>query len=78
MHQIVIVCMAEKIEIILNGEAMQVLAEWTANDLVEGLDLRGKRVALELNGDIISHNRWREATLSSGDRVEIVHFVGGG
>ncbi len=70
--------MTEKIEIILNGEEIQIPMEWTVTDLVEDLKLVGQQVAVELNGQIVSRDRWQEETLVSGDRVEVVHFVGGG
>ena len=70
--------MPEKIEIILNGEERNISTKWTVNDLVEDLELVGKQVAVELNGQILSRDRWQEKTLASADRVEVVHFVGGG
>ena len=50
----------------------------TVADLVEALAMQADRVALERNGEIVSRESWRETLLSNGDRVEIVHFVGGG
>ena len=70
--------MTEKLEIILNGEGTKIPMEWTVTDLVEDLELVGKQVAVELNGQIVSRDRWQEETLVSGDRIEVVHFVGGG
>ena len=70
--------MPERIEIILNGEEMRISTEWRVNDLVEDLELVGRQVAVELNGQIVRRDRWQEEALASGDRVEIVHFVGGG
>ena len=70
--------MADKIEIILNGEGRKISPEWTVNDLIQDLELVGKQVAVELNGQIISRDRWQGEDLASGDRVEVVHFVGGG
>ena len=70
--------MAEKIEIIVNGKQTKILTTWTIKDLVQDLDLVGNQVAVELNRQIISRDRWPEQSLGSGDRVEIVHFVGGG
>jgi len=70
--------MPEKIEIILNGEGTQISTEWTLTDLVQDLELVGQQVAVELNGRIVSRNQWQEETLVSGDRIEVVHFVGGG
>ena len=75
---IVLLYMTEKLEIILNGEGTKIPMEWTVTDLVEDLKLVGKQVAVELNGQIVSRDRWQEETLVSGDRIEVVHFVGGG
>ena len=46
--------------------------------LVEILGMKADRVAVELNRDIVPRDRWAETTLNEGDRLEIVHFVGGG
>jgi sulfur carrier protein len=46
--------------------------------LVESLRMKSDRVAVELNHDIVSRERWAETLLKDGDRLEIVHFVGGG
>ena len=46
--------------------------------LIEALQMKGDRVAVELNGDIVSRARWAESALKDGDKLEIVHFVGGG
>lgn len=47
-------------------------------DLVDALGVKGDRVALELDGEIVSRARWTEAKLSENAKVEMVHFVGGG
>lgn len=46
--------------------------------LVESLGMKADRVAVELNRDIVPRDRWIETQLHEGDRLEIVHFVGGG
>ena len=46
--------------------------------LLEQLGMKQDRVAVELNHDIIQRDLWPETTLADGDRLEIVHFVGGG
>ena len=46
--------------------------------LIESLDMKSDRVAVELNRDIVPRDRWPETLLNDGDRLEIVHFVGGG
>jgi sulfur carrier protein len=46
--------------------------------LVESLGMKSDRVAVELNRDIVPRDRWAATQLNDGDRLEIVHFVGGG
>jgi sulfur carrier protein len=46
--------------------------------LVELLGMKHDRVAVELNRDIVPRYRWRDTKLTEGDRLEVVHFVGGG
>jgi sulfur carrier protein len=46
--------------------------------LVERLGMKADRVAVELNRDIVPRDRWAETELHEGDRLEVVHFVGGG
>ncbi len=46
--------------------------------LIETLGLKSDRIAVELNGEIVSRSTWGQASVSAGDRLEIVHFVGGG
>ena len=47
-------------------------------DLLADLGLQGDRVAIEQNGNIVPRADWANAGLKDGDRLEIVHFVGGG
>lgn len=51
---------------------------FTLASLVETLEMKSDRVAVELNRDIVPRDRWAETPLRDGDRLEIVHFVGGG
>lgn len=46
--------------------------------VLEALEMRADRVAVELNGELAARARWAEIEVASGDRLEIVHFVGGG
>ncbi|MGA2747022.1 MAG: sulfur carrier protein ThiS [Candidatus Sulfotelmatobacter sp.] len=65
----------------INGEAREFgdsPAPFTLSALVETLGMKADRVAVELNRDIVPRDRWTETALSEGDRLEIVHFVGGG
>jgi thiamine biosynthesis protein ThiS len=51
---------------------------FTLAALVESLGMKPDRVAVELNRNIVPRDRWGSTPLSEGDRLEIVHFVGGG
>jgi thiamine biosynthesis protein ThiS len=51
---------------------------FTLAALVEILGMKADRVAVELNRDIVPRDRWGETPLHEGDRLEVVHFVGGG
>jgi thiamine biosynthesis protein ThiS len=53
-------------------------ATFTLTALIEFLNMKSDRVAIELNRDIVPRDRWSETRLKDGDRLEIVHFVGGG
>jgi thiamine biosynthesis protein ThiS len=46
--------------------------------LVEALGMKPDRVAIQLNRDIVPRDRWSATTLNEGDKLEVVHFVGGG
>ncbi len=51
---------------------------FTLAALIESLNMKPDRVAVELNRDIVPRDRWPQTPLQDGDRLEIVHFVGGG
>ena len=61
----------------INGETQAVPAE-TLSALVEQLGMKPDRVAIELNREIVPREQWPQTPLRDGDRLEIVHFVGGG
>jgi sulfur carrier protein len=62
----------------INGDDRDFTAPLTLSGLVEQLGMKQDRVAVELNRDIVPRDQWPQTTLSDGDRLEIVHFVGGG
>jgi thiamine biosynthesis protein ThiS len=53
-------------------------AQFTLAALVEALNMKSDRVAVELNREIVPRERWPQTLLKDGDHLEIVHFVGGG
>jgi thiamine biosynthesis protein ThiS len=66
------------VNIQMNGEVRQVPENLTLASLMDWLQLPADRVAVELNLEIVPRNRWSETTIREGDRLEVVHFVGGG
>ncbi|OGA37255.1 MAG: thiamine biosynthesis protein ThiS [Betaproteobacteria bacterium RIFCSPLOWO2_12_FULL_62_13] len=66
------------ISITVNGEGRRFEQPLNCSELIARLDLGGKRVALERNGEIVPRSRFPEQTLADGDRIEIVVAVGGG
>lgn len=65
----------------INGDERQFdspAASFTLSALVEILGMKADRVAVELNREIVPRDRWDHTPLREGDRLEIVHFVGGG
>lgn len=64
--------------LIINGEARTFESITNLAELIDKLGIKGDRVAVELNRDIVPRVEWTSAELKDGDRLEIVHFVGGG
>jgi len=62
----------------LNGEVQHLPASCTLAQLIERLQLGGKRLAVERNGDIVPRSRYDQTWLAEGDRLEIVQAIGGG
>ncbi len=65
-------------KIYLNGETREFLENLTIDSLISALSLEPSRVAIELNQNVVRRNDWSATVLHDEDRVEIVHFVGGG
>ncbi|PHX52189.1 thiamine biosynthesis protein ThiS, partial [Pseudomonas syringae pv. syringae] len=62
----------------LNGEPFELPDGETVAALLTRLDLAGRRVAVELNLDIVPRSQHVATVLSEGDQVEVVHAIGGG
>ncbi len=65
-------------EIFLNGETQQIEDGLNIAALIKKLDLENKRLAVEVNLDIIPRSQFENHVLSAGDQVEIVRAIGGG
>ena len=66
------------IELSVNGEVRRFDGGLDVARLLERLELAGKKVAVERNGEIVPRSRYAETRLASGDQLEIVVAVGGG
>jgi sulfur carrier protein len=67
--------------LVLNGQPRTfatLTSSSTLEQLVAELGLQGDRVAVEQNGEIVPRTGWSASVLGEGDRLEVVHFVGGG
>lgn len=64
--------------ITVNGDDKDVADRVVISELIAELGLKAERLAVEVNRRIIRRADWPSTTLEEGDKVEIVHFVGGG
>ena len=64
--------------IFVNGEPRDCPEALSLAELIAQLGMKGDRVAVELNREIVPRAQWSDTELHEGDRLEIVHFVGGG
>lgn len=65
-------------EITLNGEIRQIPNDMTAAQLVDALEMTGKRMAMEVNEEIVPRSTYHQHVLCQGDKIEIVGAIGGG
>ncbi len=68
----------KSIKIQLNGKSQEVPEGLTLAELLDWLKLPADRVALERNLEVVPRDRWSATPVEAGDRLEVVHFVGGG
>ena len=65
-------------KITINGEIKELESEVNLNRLLELFSLPSQRIAVELNREVIRRKDWGDTLVKDADRIEIVHFVGGG
>jgi sulfur carrier protein len=66
------------INIIVNGDSQQLDSEMSVAELLDRLAMHGKRIAVELNQEIVPKSTFSQTYLKQGDKLEIVHAIGGG
>jgi len=68
----------EMIEVKINGEMKQIPPGINLAELLKHLELPAERLAVELNEEVIRRVNWESVKVKDADKIEIVHFVGGG
>jgi thiamine biosynthesis protein ThiS len=65
-------------KVFVNGDEKDFSSPISLAGLIEELDLPASRIAIELNREVVRRSDWGSTMLTDDDRIEIVHFVGGG
>lgn len=65
-------------QIIVNGETKQLERELNLQELLKKLELPTERIAIELNKSVVRKKDWASVRVADSDKIEIIHFVGGG
>jgi thiamine biosynthesis protein ThiS len=66
------------LRVYINGESREISGTSSLAELINQLDLPAARIAIELNREVVRRSDWGGTVLREDDRIEIVHFVGGG
>lgn len=64
--------------IVVNGETKEIPKETNLSELLELLALPSERIAIELNRRVVRKKDWQSIEIKDADKIEVVHFVGGG
>ena len=67
-----------KISIYINGEKKLVNTNKSLFEILEDYSIKHKSIAVEINKEIIAKSNYKSTLINSGDKIEIVHFIGGG
>lgn len=65
-------------KVVVNGEKKEFTNEMNLSQLLKTLELPTERIAIELNKDVVRKKDWQDVQISDQDKIEIIHFVGGG
>ncbi len=64
--------------IVVNGEEKEITEELNLEELLNRLELPKERIAIEVNKDVVRKKDWADIKINDADKIEIIHFVGGG
>ncbi|HXG86382.1 MAG TPA: sulfur carrier protein ThiS [Pyrinomonadaceae bacterium] len=65
-------------KVFINGEAREIAGQTNLTELLEKFSMPRERIAVELNKEVVRKKNWETTTINDADRIEIIHFVGGG
>ena len=65
-------------QIIVNGEKKEIERELNLQELLKKLELPSERIAIELNKTVVRKKDWETVKIADSDKIEVIHFVGGG
>jgi thiamine biosynthesis protein ThiS len=65
-------------QVFINGETREIEGEINLNALLKQFSMPEERIAVELNKQVVRKKDWENITIKEADKIEIVHFVGGG
>lgn len=65
-------------QIIVNGEKREIEKELNLRELLKRLELPSERIAIELNKTVVRKKDWETVKIADSDKIEVIHFVGGG
>lgn len=66
------------VKVIVNGETRELADGMNLRELLQHFELPTQRVAVELNKSVVRRAEWEKIEITDADRIEVVHFVGGG
>ena len=65
-------------KVFINGETKEISEQFNLRGLLEHFSLPSERIAIELNKEVVRKKDWENIVINDADKIEIVHFVGGG
>ncbi len=65
-------------KVFINGETREIIGELNITGLLRHFSLPQERIAIELNKQVVRKKDWENIKINDADKIEIIHFVGGG
>ena len=65
-------------KVLINGESKEISDKFNLSELLKHFSLPQERIAIELNKEVVRKKDWENTKIFDGDKLEVIHFVGGG